>query len=310
MLKKLKNTDINIFPIILGSDYYGSTVSEQTAFDNMDLYIKNGGNLIDTARMYVDGKSEETIGSYIAKRGLKNKLFISTKAAYPDGKNLEINRLSREEIEADTDKSLKALGVDVIDILWLHRDDASVPVEQVADAMDEIVKKGKIRYWGVSNWTAKRLDQLNQYAQKAGKAKAFGSQIQWSLAKCCNCTDPTLVAMDGTEYNYYSLKDIPVFAYASQGKGFFEKYHTDSLSPKAKERYLCDENIKTYELLKKISTETGYSLTALGLAYLMKQPEVDTFPLIGCTKTSYVSKAMEALTVDDDTIKDILKIKP
>ena len=306
MLKKLQNTDLNIFPIILGSDYYGSTVSEQTAFDNIDLYIKNGGNLIDTARMYVDGKSEETIGRYIASRGLKNKLLVSTKAAYPDGEKLEIHRLTREEIEADADKSLKALGVDVIDILWLHRDDKSVPVEQVADAMDEIVKKGKVRYWGVSNWTAKRLDELNNYA----KTKAFGSQIQWSLARCCNCNDPTLVAMNSTEYEYYSNNDIPVFAYASQGKGFFEKYHTDTLSSKARERYMCDENIKTYELLKKVSRETGHSLTALGLAYLIKQPEVDTFPLIGCTKTEYVTKAMEALTVDDDTIKDILKIKP
>lgn len=310
MLKQLKNTDMNIFPIVLGSDYYGSIVSEQTAFDNIDLYIKNGGNLIDTARMYVDGKSEETIGRYIAKRGLKNKLFVSTKAAYPDGEKLEINRLNREEIESDADKSLKALGVDIIDILWLHRDDPSVTVEQVADAMDEIIKKGKVRYWGVSNWTAKRLDELNQYAQKSGKPKAFGSQIQWSLARCCNCNDKTLVAMNSTEYNYYSVKDIPVFAYASQGKGFFEKYHSDTLTAKAKERYLCDENIKTYELLNKVSKETGHSLTALGLAYLIKQPEIDTFPLIGCTKTEYVSKAMEALTVDDNIMNDILKIKP
>ena len=301
---------MNIFPIILGSDYYGSTVSEQTAFDNIDLYIKNGGNLIDTARMYVNGKSEETIGKYIAKRGLKNKLLISTKAAYPDGEKLEIHRLTREEIESDADKSLKALGVDVIDILWLHRDDKSVPIEQVADAMDEIVKKGKVRYWGVSNWTAKRLDDLNNYAKKSGKTKIFGSQIQWSLAKCCKCNDPTLVAMNDTEYKYYSDKNMPVFAYASQGKGFFEKYHSNALSPKAKERYLCDENINTYELLKKVSFETGHSLTALGLAYLVKQSEVDTFPLIGCTKTEYVTKAMEALTVADNVMTDILKIKP
>ena len=85
MYKNLKNTDLNIFPIVLGSDYYGDAISEETAFKNMDLYIENGGNIVDTARLYVSGKSEEIIGRYIRSRGLKNKLIISTKAAHPPG---------------------------------------------------------------------------------------------------------------------------------------------------------------------------------------------------------------------------------
>ena len=66
MYKNLKNTDLNIFPIVLGSDYYGDAISEETAFKNMDLYIENGGNIVDTARLYVSGKSEEIIGVYTA----------------------------------------------------------------------------------------------------------------------------------------------------------------------------------------------------------------------------------------------------
>ena len=116
--------------------------------------------------------------------------------------------------------------------------------------------------------------------------------------------------MNSVEAKYYKKYNAPVFAFASQGKGFFEKYDQNCLSEKARERYSCEENIKTYHLLKKISLETGYSLTALGLAYLIKQKDFDVFPIIGCTKSEYVTKAMEALRVDDKTADELLKIKP
>ena len=83
----------------MGSDYFGGAISRETAFENMDLYIENGGNIIDTARLYVDGKSEEIIGEYLKERKLKNKIVISTKAAHPPLGYMEISRLSKEEIE-------------------------------------------------------------------------------------------------------------------------------------------------------------------------------------------------------------------
>ena len=308
MKRLLKNTDFNIFPIIMGSDYFGGAISEQTAFENLDLYTEYGGNIIDTARLYVDGKSEEIIGRYLKERNLKNKIVISTKAAHPPLENMKINRLSRAEIEKDVDTSLSLLGVDAIDILWLHRDDHSVPVETIVDTMDAIIKKGKVKYWGVSNWQGKRMEEANKYAKENNMSQIFGGQIQWSLAKPSHVYDTTLVAMNPEEAKYYKKYDAPVFAFASQGKGFFEKYDQNCLSEKARERYYCEENIKTYHILKKISNETGYSLTALGLAYLIGQKDFDTFPIIGCTKSEYVTKAMDALKVDKDTIDELLKI--
>ena len=174
--------------------------------------------------------------------------------------------------------------------------------------MDSIIKKGKVKYWGVSNWQSKRMEEANKYAKANNMPQIFGGQIQWSLAKPSHVYDTTLVAMNEEEAKYYKKYDAPVFAFASQGKGFFEKYDQNCLSEKAKERYFCEENIKTYHILKKISNETGYSLTALGLAYLIKQKNFDTFPIIGCTKSEYVTKAMEALKVDDNTAEELLKI--
>ncbi len=309
MKKILKNTHFEIFPIIMGSDYFGDSINRKTAFENLDLYTENGGNIIDTARLYVNGESEKIIGEYLKEKHLKNKIVISTKAAHPPVGHMEINRLSQEEIEKDVDTSLSLLGVDAIDILWLHRDDHSVPVETVVDAVNNIIKKGKVKYWGVSNWQSFRMENANEYANKNNLQPIFGGQIQWSLAKASHIYDPTLVAMNETEYKYYKKYNMPVFAFASQGKGFFEKYDQNALSEKARQRYYCEENIKTYHLLKKISIETGYSLTALGLAYLINQKDFDTFPIIGCTKSEYVLKAMEAFKVDDKTINELLRIK-
>lgn len=309
MKKFLKNTQLEIFPIILGSDYFGDAITRQTAFENMDLYIENGGNIIDTARLYVNGESEKIIGEYLRERKLKNKIIISTKAAHPPLGHMEINRLSKEEIEKDVDTSLSLLGLDTIDILWLHRDDHKVPVESIVDAVNSIIKKGKVKYWGASNWQGKRIEQANEYAKANNLQPIFGGQIQWSLAKTSHVYDTTLVAMNKAEYAFYKKYDMPVFAFASQGKGFFEKYDQNNLSEKAKQRYYCDENLKTYHILKKISKETGYSLTALGLAYLIKQEDFDAFPIIGCTKSEYVTKAMAALKVDDITSNELMKFK-
>ena len=309
MNKLLKNTEFNIFPIVLGSDYFGSSISEQTAFENIDIYIENGGNIIDTARLYTNGKSEEIIGRYLRDRGLKNKIIISTKAAHPPIGHMEINRLSQKDIEEDVDASLQLLGVDAIDILWLHRDDINVPVESIVEAMGQIIKKGKVKYWGVSNWKGIRMEQANEYAKSSGLPPIFGGQIQWSLAKTSHIYDSTLVAMDKTEAKFYRQYGLPIFAFASQGKGFFEKYDQNRLCEKTKERYLCDYNINTYNFLKKISLETGYSLTALGLAYLINRKDFDVFPIIGCSKPEYVTKAMEALKVDKITAEKIVKEK-
>ena len=148
-------------------------VDMSQAFENMDLYIENGCNIIDTARLYVDGKSEEIIGEYLKERKLKNKIVISTKAAHPPLGYMEISRLSKEEIEKDVDTSLSLLGVDAIDILWLHRDDHNVPVEDITETMATIIKKGKVKYWGVSNWQGPRMEKANEYAALKGLPKIF-----------------------------------------------------------------------------------------------------------------------------------------
>ena len=268
----------------------------------MDSYIENGGNVIDTARVYAswlpngDGASEKTIGEYMKSRNNRENIIISTKCAHPPLAKMDINRLSPEEIESDIDQSLLALETDYIDILWLHRDAANVKVDGIIDSLDDMVKKGKIRYYGASNWTGKRIGEANEYAKLSGKMPLIASQIKWSLAKGGMIEDKTLLEMDDSEYDFYSKTKIPVFAYSSQAKGFFTKYDMgeDNLSKKARSRYLIDQNIKTYKLIKKISNDTGISISAIVVAYITSQKSFDSFPIIGCSNMQQLCDSISA----------------
>lgn len=291
-MKYIDFCDESLSRIVLGTDGYSGRIDRQTAFDIMDCYFENGGNVIDTARSYCGGKTEELIGEYIKERGLRDKVFISTKCSFPSLEDMHVSRLSPQEIESDIDNSLKALGVDVIDILWLHRDDETKGVRHIIDALNEMVQKGKIRYFGASNWKYERIDSANGYAYESGGDGFSASQIHYNLATVKNLWDDTMVIMDEDEKVNYKNADFPVFAYASQAKGFFSKYDSGIMSQKPRERYLCEESIKTYARLKKISAESGNTLSYTVLDELCRESSFDVFPIIGVSGVSQLRDSL------------------
>ena len=153
------------------------------------------------------------------------------------------------------DESLKRLGTDYVDIYWLHRDDENLPVDGIMETLSKLVKTGKTRYIGMSNWTAERIDEANRCAEREGLPKLCASQIQYSMAvPNVENNDPTLVLMNDQEYEYFKNHDLTVFAFASQAKGFFSKLYAggvENLSPKARERYLNEESLKRYQRIRQ-----------------------------------------------------------
>ena len=267
--------------IVLGTDGYGERIDKDTAFDIMDFYIERGGNVIDTARLYCGGESEKLIGQYLKERNIRDKVFISTKCSHPPLEDMSCSRLKPEDIEADIDESLMALGVDVIDMVWLHRDDERKGVRHIMDALNNMVKKGKIRNFGASNWTYERIDSANRYAYESGGDGFAAGQILYNMATPARVWDDTLVVMDADEKKKYSENQFPVFAFSSQAKGFFEKYNEGILSPKAKDRYLCEASVKTYAEIKAKADETGDTISYTSLKMLWERSNFDVFPIIG-----------------------------
>lgn len=278
-MNNIKLKDMSLSNIVLGTDGYGERIDKKTAFSIMDLYTQNGGNVIDTARLYTNGTSENYVGEFIS--GIRDNLYVSTKCAHPPLSDMSHNRLNEIDIEYDIDTSLKTIGIDYIDIVWLHRDDLSVSVEPIIDIMNKMVKKGKIRYFGASNWTYQRIDEANKYADKTNQSGFIASQPLYNMATRTKVWDSTLVCLEGEEKAKYDKSHFPVFAFSSQAKGFFEKYSQGTLSEKAKERYLNDNTLKTYERIKKFAQESGNTISYTALSMLIKQSNFDVFPIIG-----------------------------
>lgn len=298
--------------ILLGTDYYGQTVDKNDAFRLMDLYRDRGGNHIDTAKIYSGGESERIIGEWIRTRGAYD-VIIATKGGHPRFDTMNVPRLSSAELTADLDESLARLGVDRIDLYWLHRDGLNVDCGEIIETLNSFIKQGKIRAFGASNWTAERIDAADRYASEHGLHGFCASQIKFSPAVTSPSfsDDPTLVEMDKHEFDFYKTSKLPVMAFAPQAKGFFSKMDIGGeagLSDKARERYLCPENLKRFDLIRELARKSNLPVAAVVCAVLTSVSETDVLPIIGGKTALQLSESLDGsdLVIDTDTVRELI----
>lgn len=285
-----KLCNMNLSQIVLGTEGYSERIDKKTAFDIMEVYIENGGNIIDTARLYCGGKSERVVGEFI--KNIRDKVYISTKCAHPHTlSDLSHVRLSKEEIVDDVEKSLCALDIDYIDILWLHRDDVQKPVGPIIDTLNSLIKSGKIINFGASNWSYDRIMEANEYAKRSGQVGFCASQALYNLATRSKLWDFKLAYID-EEKEKYDKGKLAVFAFSSQAKGFFEKYAVGELSQKAKERYLNEESVKTFEKIKVRAERENTTISYMALKMLREQSNFDVFEIVGPSKVSQLKDTL------------------
>ncbi len=297
--------------ILLGTAYFGDGISKEDAFLMMDKFRDMGGTHIDTARLYANGRAEEIVGEWISGRKAE-EMLVSTKGAYYDMDGGEIPRLTDCDIRSDLEKSLSALKAECIDFYWLHRDDENTPVGKIVEIMNNLVREGKIKRFGASNWTSKRIAEANDYAKEKGLKGFEASQIRFNPAFCLG-ERGGLVGMDEEEFAFYKKTKMPVVAYSSQAKGFFSKMAeqgADALSEKARKRYLCEENLSRLEVMKKLSEKYDCSIAALicGAFSSFETPEV--FPVIGGRNLSQIEDSLMGGSVEikQSELKDIFRL--
>ncbi|MBQ8758348.1 MAG: aldo/keto reductase, partial [Clostridia bacterium] len=253
----------NLSRFSIGTAAYGTGLSKETSFSILDAYMEAGGNFIDTAAVYGFGESEKVIGEWMKKKSSRGNVFVATKGAHPSLPDWK-RRLSEVDIRSDIEASLSFLQTDYIDLYFLHRDDLSLPVEEIMPVLDKLVKEGKTRFIGASNWSAERINDANEFAEKNGLAQFSASQILWNGAVInkdgMDKIDPKRAIMDEKEHFLYAENKIPVMAYTSQAKGLFDHIKNkgyDNLSEYYKVVYVNDGTKRRAEKIFAVSERTG-----------------------------------------------------
>ncbi len=184
----LGRSGLRVSPLCLGTMTFGTEwgwgSEEETAREIFDRYIEAGGNFIDTADGYTEGHSEELLGKFIGDRGLRDRVVLATKFTFnaePGNPNAGGN--GRKNIYRALEGSLRRLQTDYIDLYWLHAWDTITPVEEVIATLTDLVRAGKIRYYGFSDTPAWYVARAQTLAEKEGKERLVALQLEYSLVE-------------------------------------------------------------------------------------------------------------------------------
>jgi aryl-alcohol dehydrogenase-like predicted oxidoreductase len=269
-MARLDGTDLDVFALCLGGNVFGWTADEQASFAVLDAYAAAGGNFIDTADVYsywvpghTGGESETIIGRWMAARGNREQMIIATKVGHD-------RDLRPAAIAAGAQASLERLQTDRIDLYYMHNDDPGTPFEQSLGAFAELVAAGSVRHIGASNFTAARLREALEVAEREGLPAVVALQNQYNLvARDYEGELAALVAQRG-------IAAVPYYGLAS---GFLTgKYRAGAPAPDSPRagsaQALAEERGAVLDALDEVARAHETTPAAVALAWLAAQPTV------------------------------------
>ncbi|MDR6904092.1 aldo/keto reductase [Rhizobium miluonense] len=260
----------------------------------LDAFYEAGGNAFDTAYVYGGGKTESIFGDWHTSRNVPREEIVLI------GKGAHSPLCYPDVIAKQLDQSLNRLKTDYVDIYFMHRDNTDVPVGEFVDAMDAEVKAGRIRgIFGGSNWTRARFDEAIAYAQKNGKTAPAALSNNFSLAEMLDPIWAGCVAASDDEWKaWLNAKQIPNFAWSSQGRGFFtDRAGRDKRDDEELVRvWYSDRNFGRRDRAIELAQKLGRSPIHIALAYVVAQP-FPVIPLIGPRTVAELEDSLSALDI-------------
>lgn len=294
---RIGTSDLEVFPLNLGGNTFGWTSDEQTSHQVLDGFVAAGGNFIDTADGYSawvpgnsGGESETIIGSWLKARGTRDSVVIATKVS----QHPQFKGLSAANIHAAADASLARLGTDSIDLYYAHFDDATVPLLETARAFDELVTAGKIRYIGISNYTAERAEEWMTIAQANNLALPVALQPHYNLV--------TREPFESTLLPFAQSHNLGVMPYYSLASGFltgkYRSTHDLGASPRGQgaNQYLTESGLGVIDALDAIAGEHNVAIATIALAWLQAQPTI-VAPIASARTPEQLGDLMAAASV-------------
>jgi aryl-alcohol dehydrogenase-like predicted oxidoreductase len=291
--------------LVQGTVPIGSSRVE-ASYALLDAVIEQGGNAFDTAHVYGGGDCERVFGQWLRDRGIRERVVILAKGAHH---NRDRRRVTPFDIASDLHDTLARLQVDYVDLYVLHRDDPSVPVGPIVEALNEWKRAGKIRAFGGSNWTHTRIAEANAYAAEHGLVPFALSSPNFSLAEQIHEPWDECVSIGGPGGEearaWYRETQLPLFAWSSLAGGFFSGRITretkdqfqEGLDALAVHCYACEPNFQRLDRVAEIAKARGATIPQIALAYVMRQP-LNVFALVGCTDGAQFAQNAAALEID------------
>lgn len=315
--RRLGNSGLYVSSLSLGSMIFGEPGSRGTpkeeALKMISAYIDAGGNHLDTANVYAGGQSEEILGQAL-KNGNRNKVTLATKVRF--GASIEQHQssgLGKKFIIDQLEQSLRRLNTDVIDLYYMHGWDPQCPIEESLQAFDDLVRKGKVRYIGVSNFKAWQIMLSQGISQTHGWVKFIAGQYQYSL-----------VVRD-IEYEFTSLfqnQGIGCMAWGPLGGGFLSGKYGKEHEPKegriaksdpgveeAWERRATQRNWQILSQVVEIAESHGATIPQIALAWLLAQPMVSSV-LLGARTLNQLEDNLKAaeITLTNQELEALTKV--
>jgi len=301
---QIPNTELSICPIGLGTVAAGSIWSDDEAFRIFDTYLDEGGNMIDTARVYSHGRSEAVVGDWFKSSGKRDRVVLVTKGGHPKfdspDDDLHISRMTKADMRQDIETSLKLLNTDYIDIYFYHRDNRKQAVEDEIEVMEQFRREGKIRYYGCSNWDTDRILEADAYCKARGYRGFVADQALLNAGmKYMNpLPDDTLVYMRGDLYDYHRANPANLaMPYMGVASGFFHIYATKGAEGVASSPYRTEKNLALAKRFVEMSEKYGATITQVVLGFFFHQPFACA-PLYGPLDASVVKEALATLECD------------
>ncbi len=311
--RNLGRSGVKVSAVGLGSWLtYGGAVEEEMARACIARAYERGVNFFDTANVYARGRAEEVVGRAIAELP-RDALVLATKVYFPMGDGPNDRGLSRKHVTEQCHHSLRRLRVEYIDLYQCHRFDRTTPLEETCAVMNDLIRAGKILYWGVSEWNADQIAAAAALCRAAGFAQPVSNQPQYS-ALWRRVEERVLPATAD-----YGLGNV---VWSPLAMGILSGKYLDASKPPAGSRaagrskdmmedYFSQPVLDAVQRLQPLAREHGASLAQLALAWCLRRPEIASV-IVGATRTEHVDDNVAAadLVVDPsvfERMNDVLE---
>ncbi|MCJ7625552.1 MAG: aldo/keto reductase [Anaerolineaceae bacterium] len=288
---------------------YGGQVGEEIALECMKAAYDNGVNFFDNAEAYAGGQAEIVMGNVLKKMDWQRESYVVSTKIFWGGKGPNDSGLSYKHIIEGTNKALKRLQLDYVDLVYCHRPDSQTPIEETVWGMDQVIRQGKAFYWGTSEWSAADIMQADKIARQNGLRPPSMEQPQYNMLHRERFEVEYRPIFRDLGYGttiYSPLKAGILTGKYSEGIPEGSRLGLDGLEWLKQSAYI-ESDINKVKRLLPISDELGCTLAQLALAWCLKNPDVSTV-ITGASKASQVYENMKAVEIAPKLTEDVMEM--